>query len=110
MNVMSNSPYLRVMGGTNPWVNMDRPSAGMVRWNGSSSQIEVYDGSSWLTLQQNWTIETAEELNTVIGWAKEKMQEESKLKQLCQQFPALQKAYDNLEVIKAMVQHENIKV
>ncbi len=37
-----------VVGGSSfmPYVNMNNPSAGMVRYNGTTQSMEVYDGMS----------------------------------------------------------------
>jgi len=106
--IYSNSPYLFVNSNSSiPYVNMSNPSAGMVRYNGS--RFEVYDGYSWLTWNQTSTISTSAELDNIVNWAKEKMLEEAKIKEMCKKFPALQKAKDNYDMIKALVENENIE-
>jgi hypothetical protein len=106
--IYSKSPYVFVDSNSAvPYVNMSNPSAGMVRCNGT--QLEVYDGYSWLTYTQTSTISTSAELDNVVSWAKEKMLEEAKIKELCKKFPALQKAKDNYDMIKAFVENEDIE-
>ena len=54
---LSGGPGVTVNNGGTPYayvyVNMSVPSAGMMRFNGSTSNIEVYDGSVWLTMPTN---------------------------------------------------------
>ena len=54
------------------------------------------------------SISTSGELDTIITWARSKMQEEEKLKTLAAKFPALQKAMDNFEMIKALIENEPV--
>lgn len=71
-----------------PYVDMSRPSAGMVRYNGSN--LEIYDGSSWLIMQSSMpqieldglTVET-------LHWARRKMEEEKQLLALAKQHPTV---------------------
>jgi hypothetical protein len=103
--LISNSPHIAVQKTTSSsYINMQNASAGMVRYNGNT--MEVYDGYSWVQLSEYHTIETSSSLNNVIDWASKKMAEEAELKELCKKFPALQKAMDNLEMIKALVASE----
>lgn len=73
------------IGGNNsfstPYIDSNRPSAGMMRYlNGN---IEVYDGSSWLTLQSSYPqVELSGDVQEVIAWARVKMAEEKQIKEL----------------------------
>lgn len=76
-----------------PYVNLSSPSAGMVRYNGS--YFEVYDGSSWLTIQQSPAeIHLSGNALSSIMWVQEKMAEEQELKKLAQDSPAVRAAYE----------------
>lgn len=108
-NITSASPHVFVNNGWNatPYVNMSAPSAGMMRYNGNSSSIEVYDGTSWLQLSGgSASIETSSSFNETINWAQAKMAEERKLEELCKRFPALQKAKENFDLIRTLVENE----
>ncbi len=60
-----------------PYINMSTPSAGMVRYNGNNQNMEVYDGSRWLTLATGYpTIELTPEIQTLLDWARKKRAEE----------------------------------
>jgi len=111
--MFSSSPYLTVGYASNvtPYINMSSPSAGMMRYNGSNNCTEVYDGSNWLRLETNpvQDLSLSSEAADIMAWASKKMAEETKLKALAAKFPALQKAMDNLDLIKALVENENLE-
>jgi hypothetical protein len=71
-----------------PYVDMTRPSAGMVRCNGSS--IEVYDGSVWLMLSSNIPqIELDGVTQEAIQWVRRKMEEEKRMSELAKKHPTV---------------------
>jgi hypothetical protein len=52
--------------------------------------MEVYDGSSWLTIPSSYsTVELAPEVQSVLNWARMKMAEESRIQQLAAQHPTV---------------------
>lgn len=71
---------------------------GQMRYNGSNQTTEVYDGASWMALTPAYPmIELSGEVQTILNWAKSKMVEEFRLKQLAAKHPSLQDALDQLE-------------
>lgn len=97
--VSSTSPYLTVHSGgaTGPYINMNNPSAGMMRYNGNSSTIEVYDGNIWMALQGSTaSIETSFAANEVITWAQKKMAEEREWERLAETNGAVKIALENM--------------
>jgi hypothetical protein len=71
-----------------PYVDMSRPSAGMVRYNGNN--IEVYDGSSWLPMTSSYPqIELDSKTQEIIRWAQNRMVEEERMKALAAQHPTV---------------------
>lgn len=92
-----------------PYIDMTRPSAGMVRFSGSN--FEVYDGNSWIVMSSGypqvelnqWTMET-------ISWARNKMAEEQHMQELAAQHPtvadaleAVKHAEEQLKIVAALV-------
>jgi hypothetical protein len=78
-----------------PYVNMSNPSAGMIRYNGSNENIEVYDGASWLQLVANHaSVDLSSNANAAIVWAMTKMAEEAELQKLANEHPAVHAAYE----------------
>lgn len=91
-----------------PYVNMGNPSAGMVRYNGSSYALEVYDGSSWITLTGDASINVDSRLTTVVDWAMRKMSEEAEEQRLLKEHPLLKDAHDQYRVTLELVKKHNI--
>lgn len=83
---------ITVMGGSTsyPYVNMSNPSAGMVRYNGNNQNMEVYDGSSWMTISGNSaTVELDADTQSLLEWARAKRAEEDYLKREAEKNPTI---------------------
>lgn len=84
---------------------------GQLRYNGSSQNLEVYDGNSWLMMNSAYpTIELSPHVQTVVAWAQTKMAEESRIKELAAKHPAvadaveaLKKAEEQVQIVAALV-------
>jgi len=71
-----------------PYVNMSNPSAGMLRYNGSS--LEVYDGNIWLTMPSSMPqVELDGWSMGAITWARDKMAEEQRMQELAAKHPTV---------------------
>lgn len=85
---------------------------GQVRYNGTSQNLEVYDGMSWLTLTSSYpTIELQPHVQAVVAWAQTKMHEETRLKELAAKHPsvadalaAVDQAQEQVRIIAALVE------
>lgn len=105
-------PGLAVAGGSTsqPYVNMNNASAGMVRYNANTQNFEVYDGSSWMTMYSTVATVTLDyDVQTILNWAKQKMQEEQKIAELAQKNPtvadavaAVKTAEEKLQAVVAL--------
>lgn len=63
---------------------------GQVRYNGSSQSMEVYDGTTWLSIPAAFpTITLAPHVQAVIEWAQIKMAEESRMRELAARHPTV---------------------
>lgn len=96
-----------------PYINMSNASAGTVRYNGNMGAMEVYDGSSWLTLSQSATVSLDYSAQEALNWARSKMAEEARIKELAAQHPtvanavaAVALAEEQLKVVAALVDTE----
>ena len=104
---VSGGPGITVQGGYATQVPMmssppGMPASGQLRYN--NYMIEVYDGSTWRQLNQNYTnISLDPGAYEAIEWARKKMQEERELEALAKQYPILEDAMRDLEVIKVLV-------
>lgn len=93
-----------------PYINMNNASAGMVRYNGNSFGLEIYDGSSWMTWQAaSAHIDMSPNAQAAINWAYEKMNEEHKLKELMTRHPGLKDLHDKFEMLKVLCEQEENK-
>jgi hypothetical protein len=84
---------------------------GQLRYNGSSQNMEVYDGNSWIAMASAWpTVELAPHVQAVVNWAQIKMAEESRLKALAAKHPSVEdaleavaKAEEQVRIVAALV-------
>lgn len=87
---ITSGPGIHISGNVynSPYVDMSRPSAGMVRYQGSN--LEVYDGSSWLPMTSSYPqIELDGLTMEVVQWARRKMEEEKRMLELAQKHPTV---------------------
>ena len=102
-DVISSGPYLQVMGGGGytPYVNMSSPSAGITRFNGNTQSLEVYDGASWMVISSSVaSVGLTAEAQSILMWAKKKMDDEAVLEKLAREHPAINLALENLKKAK----------
>lgn len=71
-----------------PYIDMGRPSAGMVRYNGSN--LEVYDGNSWMVMTSSYPqVELDGWAMEAVHWVRRKMEEEKRMLELAQKHPTV---------------------
>ena len=102
-NISSSSPYLNVTSyqGSKPYISPGSQSAGMMRYNTSSQNMEVYDGISWQTLGMgNATIELSGLVQNAIAWAVTQMEKEAEMKRLAEKNPSIAHAIENVDQAK----------
>lgn len=111
-DVFSGDGSLVIMGsgGCIPYVDAElhdcRAVNGDVRLN--NNQMEVYSNGCWMTIP-NSTVDVRLDFEdkAAIEWAKRKMKEEEKEKELIAKHPALKSAKEKFETIKALVNDDN---
>lgn len=99
--------YMVANGGysSTPYVNMSNPSAGMVRYNGNSNNLEIYDGSSWMTYSSTIaSVGLNAEAESLLDWAKKKRDEEAEWYKLASNNEAFRIALEQLEQAKTRVE------
>ena len=87
---------------------------GQVRYNGSSQNMEVYDGTNWLTMSSGYpTVELTGEVQAILNWAREKIHEENRVKELAAKHPsvadaleAVAHAEEQVRIVAALVDTE----
>lgn len=98
--ISTTGKYMVASGGysSTPYVNMSSPSAGMVRWNGNSSNLEVYDGSGWIMISNTIaSVGLNGEAESLLDWARAKRDEELAWQSLAKTNQAVKIALDNVE-------------
>lgn len=94
----SGNIYVGVAESGMPYVDMNAPSAGMMRYNGNMRAMEVYNGSVWLQLYGSSVELNLDNISqTALQWAVKKMEQERKWEELAKDSKAVQIALDNLE-------------
>ena len=99
----SNLLWVSTGGSTMPYINMNAPSSGMMRWNGNNNSIEVFDGSTnlWQPMYgKTADIQLSPQIQAVINWANLKMAEESEWEKLAKTNDAVKIALENMKKAK----------
>ena len=111
VNIKSSSPFIHVNQQFGAYVSNNGPSAGTVRFNPSNQQLEAYDGSSWINISQNITVELNYGAIDTLHWAMKKMTEEKRIQELAREHPmvadavaSLKDASERLEVALALTE------
>lgn len=107
-SLTSNSPYLQIQNGYNnvPPLSPGAQSAGLLRYNGNNSSIEVYNGVAWFPIDTNSNLNLSEAAHEAIKWAETKMQEESRLQDMMARHPGLKELHDKFEMMRVLCQQE----
>lgn len=70
-----------------------------------NGQLQVYNGAMFEPIQTSAWVDDID-LETVVDWAKQKMEQELREQALAEQFPAFAKAKDNYDMIRRLVENE----
>ena len=105
-NLSITSPHLSTSSYSAPYIGNNGQSAGSVRWNTMTQQMEVYDGNVWINISQNASVGLSWTAEETIRWAQEKMKEESELKAKLEKHPTLKHAYEQYKMVEALVHEE----
>lgn len=89
---------------TNFYQNGTALGAGNVRYNANDQGLEVYDGNNWKKIDRYAHLQLSHEAIGILDWAKEKMAEEDKLKELADSHPAVQAAVENFNRAKEQLE------
>jgi hypothetical protein len=116
-NNASSLLYVSTGGASMPYINMNAPSSGMMRYNGNNQCMEVYDGSSniWIQLYgKSVDINVNGDAVSALEWAKKRMKEESEWERLAVTNEAvkialesMKKARQQLDITAKLVKEHN---
>ncbi len=101
------SKYVTAYMGSNndPYFSMSAPSSGMLRFNGDSRQMEVYDGTSWRIMSGNSaSVSLNPDAEKAIEWALKKIQQEKDWYDLASNNEAVRIALEQLEQAKTRLE------
>jgi hypothetical protein len=95
-----------------PYISPGSQSAGMLRYNSNSSNVEVYDGVNWLILSSGPTqISLDGPTQEAVQWVRRQMEEEKRLEELAKRHPAVADALaavahaqEQLDIVTTLVQ------
>jgi hypothetical protein len=107
---LSAGKYLTVTNGmsSDPYISPGAVGAGMMRYNSNMNCIEVSDGVAWKQIGMSYaTVDLDYSAQQIMDWAKQKMEEEQKLDELCKKYPGLERARSNFETFKRLVLEED---
>lgn len=98
---MASGRYVQVTGGSaSTYVNgySGLQGVGNMRYNTSNQNMEVFDGSSWITLNMGYAqVGLNNEAESLLDWARKKRDEELAWESLAKDNQAVKIALDNLE-------------
>ena len=90
-----------------PYISPGSMSAGIVRYNSSAQNLEVYDGNAWLTLSGSADVGFSPEAQQVMDWAYKKMKEHEQLEMLIEKHPGLKDLHEKFTLMKALVAEDH---
>lgn len=100
-NIHASGRYMSITGGnSSTYVNNYSGSQGVgnMRYNTSSQQMEVYDGTNWIILNMDHvSVGLNGEAESLLDWARQKRDEELAWENLAKENKAVKIALDNLE-------------
>ena len=96
-NLTSSSPHLLTSSYSSPYIGNNGQSAGNMRYNTMTQQVEVFDGSMWVNISMNANLSLSYSAEETIRWAQDKMREEAELKKLAEENAAVKIALENVK-------------
>jgi hypothetical protein len=101
------SKYVTAYMGSNndPYFSMSAPSSGMLRFNGDTRNMEVYDGNSWRTMSGcSASVSLNNGAEEAIEWAIKRMSQEKEWYELASSNEAVRIALEQLEQAKTKLE------
>lgn len=112
-DIYTSGRYMQVSGGSSStYVNgySGLQGVGNMRYNTTNQCMEVFDGNNWVTLNMGVaSVGLNSEAETLLDWARQKRDEEFRIKTLMEKHPGLKEAYERLEIMKALTLEEEKK-
>lgn len=106
-NITQSGAFMQVSSYYPPQIYSTGQSAGEVRYNTSTQQMEVYDGTNWISISQTATVGLSMPAEEAIRWAQAKMSEEAELKQRMERHPGLKDAWEKFQIMDILCKEED---
>ena len=98
-----------------PYINMNSPSAGMMRYNGNGNNVEVYDGTTWhIMFCSQVQISLDNDTYDLLSWARKKRDEERELERQAADNPTIKdlankvKLYqDQIKMVQTLIKKDH---
>jgi ABC-type cobalamin transport system ATPase subunit len=105
--ITASSPYINVNGGQpgSIYVNLSgiNPATGTVRVNGQD--LEVFDGNVWQRFAGNYAdVSLNQEAVRALDWVRDKMEKETRIKELAAKNPTVEDALRRFEEAQAQLE------
>jgi hypothetical protein len=108
-SIQSLSPHVTVDQYTPPYIGGNSQSAGQMRFNTNTQQVDVYDGNSWISMSQNVNVRMSYTAEEAIRWAERKMRDEHALEERMAQHPGLKDAYEKFQLMDILSRELDVK-
>ncbi len=116
-SIYSTSPFITVSGGTpqSTYIgHSNGPGVGNMRYNPNGNNIEVFDGSAWVTMySSSATVDLSGEAISLLEWARKKRNEEFERERLAETNPTirdlleqLKQKEEQLSIVQALIKEE----
>ncbi len=106
-NITQSGAFMQVSSYYPPQIYNTGQSAGEVRYNTNTQQMEVYDGTNWISITQTATVGLTMPAEEAIRWAQSKMAEEAALKERMDKHPGLKDAYEKFQMMDILTKEED---
>ena len=114
-SVYGGSEFLSVQTYSNtPYISNGTLSAGQVRFNPASRSMEVYDGTSWVTLASQAEVKLSSGAEEILRWGRQRMEEERNWREMAEKNPTIKDAYEKFKqaeeqfkIVQALAKEES---
>ena len=105
--ISQSGAFTQVSSYSPPHIYGSGQSAGQVRYNTNTQQMEVYDGSTWMSISTTASVGLSGEAEEAIRWARATMAEEAALKERLERHPGLKDAYEKFQIMDILCREED---
>jgi hypothetical protein len=116
-NIISSGKYITVTGSSgSTYVGSygGAQGVGNMRYNTTTQNIEIYDGTSWMQMQTGYaTVQLTSEAESLLDWARQKRNQELELDRLVETNPAIKdlvnqikEKEEQIKVVQKLIQEE----